>query len=361
MGVYFLFFVLLFIFSIYDIQKRGSVGNGLFYVLYAFFSFLLIFKYGQGTDYFGYESIYDYVDKDNYLLYRDIGFSYCIILAKSLGVDYVYFNVFFNSIIAALYFIFIRRNCRYRVFALFALYCVFYFPIISSAIRQSLTIGIFAAFMLPQLREDKVHISYYLLCVLCCLFHIASIITIFLPLIRKVDVYKHAITILVATALFAVASNDIINAVTAVYERGSGYLDEESGSSALALLARLLMLIPILFVYKGRYAKQSKDFQTCILYFLVYLSTWSIPFISGRLLLYFRLFYIPGWEGVLQNKTLINKRALIAFIFLTLVIMYFKEINTAIFQGGYVNCNIFSYPFISIFNSEEIYFYRREF
>ena len=361
MGLYFVFFIILFVSSIAEIKTKGNNWKGYFLVLYLLFSFLLIFRYGQGTDYFGYESTYDRIDETNYAIYKDIGFSTLIYCSKINGVSYLAFNMLFSTIIAALYYIFIIKNSKNRIFALLVLYCVFYFPIISSAIRQSLAIGIFGAFMLPQLRKGTVNNKYYLFCFISCLFHIASIITLFFPLIKKIDIYKHPIIVIVFFGLFSVLNLDILNSLFEIYDRGSGYLDEEKGSNFLALMARLMLLLPILLVKKGSLASQRLDFQACILYFVIYLSTWNIPFISGRLLLYLRLYYIPGWEGALQNKNRLNNNNLILLIHIALAIMYFKEINTAIIQGGYVNSNIVSYPFVSIFDINEINYYRTEF
>lgn len=358
MGLYFIFFLLLIVAVYKELSKRKS-NIKLFRFFFFIFSFFLIFRYGQGTDYFNYELNFDYIDEDNYLIYKDIGFSFFVLILKQYGISYIVFNMIFSLILSITYYYLIKNNCKYPIFGLLVLYCLFYIPMISSAIRQSLTVGIFGAFMMPKLRNGNADKSYYILGVLCCFFHIASIVTLLMPILRKFDVYKHTFTILILCFLFSISLGNIINSIFAVYERGSGYLDEAESTSVVAFISRFLMLLPILFVRKHYLVKYKIDFQYSILYFLIYIATWNISFISGRLLYYLRLFYIPSWEHAFEaNK--INKKVLIFFILMLLSIMYFKEIDTAILQGGYVNCNVVSYPFISVFNMSDLALYRRE-
>lgn len=359
MGLYFFYFVILLLCSIKDVYSISS-NNKVFNFLYLVLAFMLIFRYGQGTDYFGYEEIYSYIDFSNFFFYKDIGFSLIVALSNHVNLSYESFSILYSIPLAFFYYLFIKRNTTHNVFALLILYSVFYIPFISSALRQSMSVGIFGAFMLPMLRKNDVKLTYYLYGVICCLFHMSSLILFFFPLLRKLDVYKHTLFIVLICFAFSLTVGHLFDTFAQVYERASDAVQEDTDSTLLALLYRFAMIVPILFVANAKTSTKKYDYQCSILYFLVYLSTWSMSYLSGRLLIFLRIIYLPSWDySFINNK--IKKSTLLSIMLLILIVAFLKEVNTAMAQGGYVNCNLFSYPFISVFEQGKIDFYRKIF
>lgn len=331
---------------------------------------MVVFRQGQGTDYYNYMEIYKEVqyyasESWTYLLLKgDFGYSLINYLAQQLGISYKYFSALFSLLIMVLAYPFFYKHCTKSVIPLFFFYTTFYLVYPFSAIRQGFAMAILLGVLYSYLKEQR-YFKYYIISILVTSIHLSFIITFILPFIyhRKIN-RKYLYLISLLSFVFLIVYNPF-EKIALLFAQGrlDAYLVKESSTKYLAIIVRLLILIPLFLIPEGTYAKnlELNNLRNILICSFCIYSIFSFSDLTAsRIETYFRMF-----EGLfyakLIHETKLKKISIQLFSCYVLLscILFVKNINAFIEQGNYQNCNVFTYPYLSLFDSEKTILYYR--
>ena len=359
-----------------------------FYFVITILSLMLLFRYGQGQDYFGYKYLF-YVTPSSFArtlavyqnYHGEIGWFILMTIFKMLGLKFMHL-IFFSSSLTLIILYRAIRKTPYRFLALLILYPTYYLTYCFSAIRQGIVLAVFLGVLLPLIVENKRKTIYYVICILLCTVHKTAVILFALPLVlhlikklKKKELYLISLICILLVNVFILINNSYH------FVNISDYL--EINISLLAILNRIIYFVIISILHSKNMYKENK--MENILYYLysfgfvIYISTMSLAILSQRLTMplksieillipiEIKLFMEDNKKNslLLVNKIEISKQTFYTIISLFLIsipiIETVKNMNSYIEQGDYYpDINILSYPYISYFNQNDIYKYRQQ-
>ena len=189
--MYQLMLVLLVVAAILQLWKKDAKLNKIFFVLLTgTLIFMQFFRYGQGSDYWGYCRIYAAAPfKRGFLIdwykcdvHAEAGFKFLINIFTALGLPSILFYGIFNTFLIAFVIYAIKQYSPYGNVSLMLFYPTFYLSYVLSGVRQAMVTAIFLAFGLKLLHKRK-YLYYFLLVLVCATIHsMALFFLILLPI-----------------------------------------------------------------------------------------------------------------------------------------------------------------------------------
>jgi hypothetical protein len=122
-----------------------------------------------------------------------------------------------------------------------------------------------------------------------------------------------------------------------------------------------LLLIYVLMRYNTDRQQQAENSVLLKIYatsLIMYELLMFSPLISARLSVFYEVVGIALVPNLLKKDSLLRKGALAVTICLIMVITY-KNIGSYIWQGEYNITKTLDYPYVTVFNQDKIYQYRR--
>ena len=363
MSLYLIVFLFLMALSIWEYVK--GAGKKQYYIALGILSFLLVFRYGQGTDYFAYGTIFyeapklfDFKQLLTADLHGEPGWIFICALFRQMNVPYELLVMILSVLFMWCLHRFVQRYCKYSVIALFLAFPTIYMTYAASALRQAFALFVFLGVLLPLLEKRK-YILYCLITVCCGLIHSSALVFLAAPVLRFFYLNWRRMTVL-----------SVVSAVTGfLLSKLMFYVPQlnyysYSTPSVLAIGERCISTLIIMFAF-WKYLSPNPEkrpenksisllLQVYLLSTLIYLFFWWNALISSRFCVYFKAVEIVLFALAIKSG---GKRALaVACYCLALcVVLYYKNIGSYISQGGYYDfVNVFNYPWISIFNKERI-------
>jgi len=353
--MYILLFFVIFISLLVELKTR-KIQSGLFYLSYLLMTLIVVFRYGQGTDYFGYMFLYNHVDLTSPVYQKDIGFSLLCYWSTNVGMSYVTFSSLFALVTMAIFFPFFNNICKKSMMPVFLFYAYIFLIYPASGIRQGLTLAILLGILYPLLIRKK-YIFYYLVLFLGSSIHGSLLICAIIPFIKLINFKKNIaiLLFLIATAISLLNINIYSILPFALPQNRGVILDGDDAFNFTGKIFRIIIILIYLSIpvkyYKGHLLELRNIVFTG---YLIYSLLSFIGTVAARIEIYFRAFELLLLYLLLYN-TFITKTAKYYFMLIVLYsVLFFKNIKSQIDQGDYVNTNILSYPFISIFNPEKI-------
>ena len=338
-----------------DIEKIS------FSLIFVFLTLFLAFRYGQGTDFFGYNYLFNCIDNVHDAIFNpqkihsEIGMR----LLYAFFDNYIFFNMFVSVFVMTMLFRLLNKCSFNRCFALLIFFPTCYLTYYFSAIRQAMALSIFLGIMLECLIRNK-NKQYFVWNIIACCFHISAVILFILPFLKKNDfIYSKKIiigSIIGGIFFFIICYFNLIP----LFGRWKFTI---SGIALLSYVERLISLCMVLKLAQIHNAKEKDELSmvllnTYILGTCLYFNFWCLQSIS-RLSIYFK-----GLECILIPYYLwksVSKNYLYASIFsLIAIVMTVKNIDSYINQGLYYpDVSMLNYPYVSIFDSsDKIFDYR---
>ena len=345
----------------------------LFVVFFVALTFLLAFRYGQGTDYFLYENIYNIISKQKLSVaiksayfQVEIGWRILNWMCSRLGMNFEVFILILSTV--QMYFLwrFVRQYCPLKMVALLLAYPTLYLTYMRSAIRQSIVICLFLGVLIEKLLQKK-YFSYVIGCFILSSIHNMAFILIIIPII----VNEKAISInkIVSCSLIAIILGGLNyfsffhNLLLTVMPRLAYYI-KETKISWFALMERCFTTILVLYATLFYLNKKKEDNETkkilqiYMFGFYLYLVLMPYSIAASRLIYAFKCLEICLLSKVLLHDKKTSSLVIFYVIFLC-ILMYIKNINSYIELGPYINgINVFNYPYVSIYNKQKIFQYR---
>ena len=364
---------ILYIFVFNSLVTKAKDNRILLFNSFLFLFIFLSFRFGQGTDYFNYKIlyvsfpvVYDGFFLDSYLRGVEPFFYLLNIFAKknNLGFQFV---IVFSALISCFFLILtLNRYSRWKTLSILILFTNYFFYY-QNALRQAIAMSIALYAILDYLYNKKT-IKYYLLIFLAMMFHSASIICFFVPILLKLKmnfVFNYFVfTIFVIIGVsFSLFIPNLLSLVFSVFEMKYSYylknLDLEI--NILPLMIRLLFSYFAIYIYiKNNFNKNSFDHKILYIYLFgtIIYSCFSTIAILSRFTDFYTFLEIIVYPNLLfsqkrKSRTLFFITILIPFCFL-----FFKDIKEAIRQDSYYSNRIIDYPYITIFNKNRITDYK---
>lgn len=358
---------------------KPQYDKWLYYGCLAVMTLFLMLRFGQGTDYPGYLCIYETADVvfstdgsfSQYLnmIHTEIGWKVCMVLFKFLDMDFWIVIAFFAAVTMLATHLAITTFCeKYRVVALLLLYPTVYLTYYFSGIRQGFAMAVFFGILVKR-AIDKKYISYVLGVLLLSTIHKASLCYLIVPIIlvlsKKIFVLGTILSFVLSAAMILNPIREIIKNLAVSIGASAGYFGEPT-ISWFSLLERTVMLAFVLIMYlKGKQSTELKKRAVPLLKiyltgYLIYICLLSTSFVSSRLAIMFKMgefLLIP----MLMEETQVKIRNFIMTAVVALsVLMSYKNINSYA-SGYYEGITGVNYPYVSIFNRQDILLYREEF
>lgn len=358
--MYWLVFIILLYFLYKEIVNK-KIYSSSFYISYAIISLLLILRKGQGTDYYNYKYIYDTIASAPdfitafILTHGEPGYLLINQVAIDLGISFEGFIALFSIVTMICYYPFFNKVCQKSIIPIFIYYSTFFLIYAFSGIRQGLALAIIVSYVFPLLGK-KINYKFFFYVILAALFHMSAIVCLLMPFIYNKKVNKQIIfIILLLITPLAILRINILNYVPFINLFYTG--EKGSSNSILALLIRIIALVPIFLVNESIYKNNPningvKNLFVCgyVLYCLLSFN----DIVSSRINVYFRIF-----EGlfvfllIYKSNLRIIPKQIAAYYTLICFITMVSNINGFIVQGEYKNSNAFTYPYLSIFDSSQ--------
>lgn len=372
--MYLIIGIILTVLSVVELSGKRAGMDNIFKACWLLMTLVLCFRFGQGQDYFSYMWLYNTVDAGgsywiNQLGHGELGWYMLNLLFVRMGLPFEYLIGFISLVMMLCVYIAINKYSPYKILSLLLFYPEYYMTYCCSGIRQGLAICLFLAFLVPLLIKREYRF-YYLGVILLMSLHMASAILLVIPLFLKLQLRKSWIYVAVAAvfSVFIVVSGLVASILTNV-TGSDGYA---KGSDSIAgVLYRIVMfaIIYLLFV-KTQDRTGNTLFSIYYCGLLIFMSLMPLALISQRLsvtlksveilmipqLLYYR------FSDFKLNRIKHNPVYLAIAMILVANVMLLKNINGYIQQGKYYShVTILNYPYITVFDRDEIYEYREVF
>ena len=351
--------------------KGNKKSNIIFLILSAFLTIFSAIRYGSGSDYFGYMwhynntplSIVETLQLKTHV--RGV-FSIIMCFFKNLHFSYEMFIVVLSIFMMSIVTYTIWKESKAKILSLLIFYSMYYHIYMNSALRQGLAMCIFLYAFYKFFKEGKM-VKYIILILIGSTIHYSLLIMILMPAIKwfynKYAFNKKAYIILFSGAvLFFVLKLERI--IPLVGNSLGLYIPyESSGPNILAIMLRIILLSVILILYK--YSDKSKvdDFDRfqIFVYFIgivIFIAVSNTPVLS-RLTEYFSVLDVLIFANLISSINLKNIKFIgILIVGLIIGVVFIKDQASFVYQGSYYNKSIYSYPYVSIFNKEDIFHYR---
>lgn len=341
----------------------------LYYFLFAILSALLLFRYGQGSDYTNYRIIYDEIYNQIYSsepsvkkIHGEIGWRLLNQLFIVLGIKYQYLVMLVSVIELWMVHRFVSDYCKgTRCAALLLLYPMFYLTYMFSALRQGLVMCIFLGYMLPLL-EKRRYVIYILATLFCGMIHSAAFLYLLLLPVRRMKV-SHLEWCCVCGLIIGLIINytgqgtfftKFMPPAVAAYMKNIGL-------SWFALGEKMIMACII--AYMAHHMDDDSEFLLQIYKIYVvgagiyFVSCW-MPLVAGRLFFLWKFVEVVIVTRFMQHREKLRQVLMCGVLMLNSV-MFFKNINGYIMEGRYKeHVKIWNYPYISLFDKDKLTYYR---
>lgn len=362
-------------------EWRRGVRKPLYYCclfgLFAFFSL----RYGQGTDYLTYLSIYANVPPlyqfPNFFAYQynkvEIGYFYLMSFFRMFGTHYALFVALVTAFSLACIHRFIKRFSPLPIFALTVFYAVYSITYMESAIRQLLALSILLGWVFIEWADGR-RLRAVLGILLASTMHTSAIVMLALPILfwnprplfiiewrfRRTALWG-ALLMVAAAVINFVDLTPLISLLPAQLEYTIlEYYTQNSEISWLALMNRTLFM-GIIFVLAWRakdrlISREKLLFNLYVIGYAVYLLFMRFELIASRTNVNFRVVEICLLPLLLsKNRDLVRKTLVALPVMLALLsFLYVKDISAMMGFAQYYSSNPLHYPYITVFNMDTL-------
>lgn len=375
MSPYWILWIILCIVTIKDVACASTtrILKCEFYFIFVIMSLLLIWRYGQGSDYFGYYLNYLLIPDDTITfphygeVHGEIGWLFICNVFRVLHAPWELFVALVSAMQMWGLFLFMHKYSVEMPFALILSIPSLYFIYFASSLRQGLLIAILLGVLLPLLEEKK-YLPFFIITGICITIHSVACVFLLLPLVQWIR--KTSVSLALTASAWAAGflfTNPFFQRLFKTINLGSlqYYLDSAVSNvnfNVMAIAERLLSFTIVSFLYYRMWKLHvcndcySYVYRCYLMAVAVYgLLSWN-GFIASRTMgvLQFTEIYLIGFA--LQYLVKKEKYTMLGLLIALNSFMLFKNVNASIYEGEYIkNITAYSYPYVSIFDRGRIY------
>lgn len=263
----------------FDINKKKG-GQILYYFLFIYLVLLIGLRFEVGGDTLVYMEDYkwraDLAEWEfSWTDYYEPLYTLLCALAKSMGSDFVYFQLLHSLIFNTCLFYFISKNTEYKFSALFLCFIYYYLYFSTEILRESLAIFVF---ILNYRNYERGNWGkYYLGVCVAILFHISAVILLVFPFVRWMKFNGTYFIMLILSVIFFVNINAIFPIfmnISKISDKMSAYNDvllTDGGFLGLILtfliICRFTLLPLIIYLWDKKILKESPEYEGLICFY----------------------------------------------------------------------------------------------
>lgn len=357
--------------SIVEFSNRKPTRKRLFNFTWLVLTIMLVFRYGQGTDYYEYLITYERVDNEgsfffNALDHGEIGWYILNLVGAKLGLSFYVFNGIISFVDMLMIRQFIIKYSPYNVFSLLIFYPTYYLTGCYSTIRQGLALCVFLGIGISLLVERKT-LKYFIMVFFLTLIHTSCIAFAILPFF--LDIRKNKYYLILGAIALLVGLKYIDTFVN--IESVSGYVGSQV--SYAGILVRVILFGIILRLYTLPCLSEEQNaglekllFKICVVGFIISLVFYNSATLSQRLTMPFKavemallpilIYRNQNYLAAIKNKV---KSQMVSLLFVLIILImnveFVKNIYSYIEQGNYYSwVTPVDYPYCSVFDQSEI-------
>jgi len=348
--------------------------------LFVFFTL----RYGQGTDYLNYLSIYATIRPLNqmpsFFGYQfnkvEIGYFYLCSFFRMVGFPFTAFIGVVTLSSLLLLDRFIRRYSPLPTLSLTLFYAVYSLTYMESGIRQMLAIAIALGWVLVDWPKGR-RVSAILGVLLAATLHMSVLLLLCLPVLfwsgeknlftlktRSLAILGALVVAAAAVINFAPLGGLIARVPGSIGSVLNYYYTTAKSFAPLALVNRtLFMALACALAWRAKARLSAIErflMRLYILGFAVYLLTMSVDVIASRTNVYFRVLEIALLPALLyRNRDMagsLSKWAspLLAVCLAAVSFLYVKDMKAIMGFSGYYSDNVLQYPYVTLFEPTKL-------
>lgn len=348
--------------------RRPEWERWLYPIFWGLLTALLMFRFGQGTDYVTYHATYLTIPLQvdwsaGYICgyYPEIGWRLLCAAFKLAGVPFCFFSMALGAADMLLLHRFLKKYVPWKVAGLFFSYPVLYVVYLLSGLRQGLAICIFLGLALPFYLERRWG-PYVLSVLFAASFHKVGYAWLVLVAVGYLPVELMLAGVGLAAAggllLHVDATKQILINLMPVYHLKQFLL--EGNVSLFAVGERLVSfgVIGILYMQKEKREEDRPREQILKAYLCgvcFYMLMCGNAYYASRYAVIFKVLECVLIVWLTEELEKLTKLAALFFFCLTLL-MGVKNLQAAAKEGNYLKqeVNVFTYPYISVFHMDKI-------
>ena len=362
MNLWLIMFVLVCIAAFLSVRFKNNTFIRIYtFTVYAVIAAMLCLRFGQGTDYFSYRSMFDAVSTfDGLLSYHHgepLWLFLCYVFNNAAelleigrgGGGFTLFIAAVSLAEMAMIWNFIRR-CS----ANFAMSVMLFLPVtfmiyFCNLLRQGLAMSIFMCYGTRYI-ERKEWSRYIFICIILSMIHTVSMIYFAVPVVLRFRLDSIIIGSIMCAFVGMIVLVLLEGIIPYIGANDQGYV---------APVERLLSFMVICVVYRSLYGRKNVAWWMKLYCFGtgLYFVCLSSSLLSSRLAACFKaleMIIVPA----LMTRRSKYRFMLEIYFFVLSAIMFAHSIYGEAVNGGYASSNPIEYPYVSIFNARDIYNYR---
>lgn len=350
------------------VSEKTSKPTLAFWVGFLVLAMMLVFRYGQGADYFGYRYNYYKISDfaitfPEYDVHGELGYNLLCNIFRVFHLPFESFIAFISVIQMGAMLVFYIRYQIATPFALLLSVPTLYMTYFMSGIRQGLVIAVFLGILLPML-ESKNYVGYVIGTLVCISLHSVAIAFLLMPFVQmfcRVS-YLQVLVVLSWLCGLILATPEGQTLVKSLGIQGLNFYLDQTSISLAACAERLVLLgiVTWLYIKLDKCRKCNNSFRLAysgyLLSMMIYGGLLWNSLVASRTaaVLRFLEIYLVVY-GVRQMNRGSRYLAVIALLVLQ-TFMFFKNVTTAIQQGNYAaEIRMLDYPYVSVFTQDEIF------
>lgn len=353
----------------YFLRVPNKVQQSEFIVIALILTTMLSLRFGQGTDYFSYRTIYYSISSENISfsnysgLHGEIGYLFLCNIFRYLDIPFEGFIFIISIFEIGLLFRF-AKEFEIRTPEIFIIaYPTLYMTYFMSVIRQGLIIAIFLGIILPACKKKEKG-KVFLWVVICTLIHGTALMFLTLFFVDRIGIKQVRYICILMWGVGVLLTVPSVKRVFISFgiDALNYYMISGTSIRPIAIAERLtgICFATYMFSIVKKKGDSTEEYSRLYKCYLITMSSYGLflgyESIATRLSGIMRFVEVYLFIMGIQKSKKLNKRILILILTAFETMMLAKNINSYIEQGNYYNDkNIFSYKYVSIFNEEKIF------
>lgn len=349
MGVYLFGYLILLLLSFKEIMIPLKRNSPIFFVsiFTLLFSVVAGIRYGIGTDFFTYLSIFNNVNHYEDYNYLEPGFRFIISTLKQFGFSGQSLFLVFALISLSFLFVGLKKTSQYPIFSSFLFMLTYYIGYVFNGVRQGLVMCVFIYLINDIEKRNFRKVLIFTLLGMSIHSSAIFIILAYFFYTLKVSIKHYFILGFISLVLFLfrnIWGNYIVNFMPSIVVSKLSIYTENFNSEvdALGIIQRTMILIPF-FIYYSKLKAFSKFEGVFRIYFLGFIFYCLFSFqemFATRINMMFRILEIILFPYLLKiNIHKIEKLFLLLLIIIWATLIFITEMK-----------NPMNYPYVSVFD-----------
>lgn len=190
-----------------------ELGEKIYKILFGLLWLILALRYGQGTDFFAYQYIFercnsfDGVIANRYQLHSEIGFRFICFLFQGNYALFIFCISTFEMIMLKR---FLDRYSQDKLLSLALFFPTFYLTYYFSALREGLVISLFIGVILETI-EKKEWKKFVVFTIIAMLIHSVAVVLFVIPFWIKIEIKDSYVIIAFSLIIGFILSTGIFN------------------------------------------------------------------------------------------------------------------------------------------------------